>query len=530
MDRHLFTLLELDGERTARCYIRCFRSLPVMEDEEQYLDYDTFLDPSFSSTSFANTLILATNNVNDSPLDLTTPLSRVLFDVQEVDTRLDKLTATSALPILNYTRDNVAASEKALSELEQQVAALTGSYERLEREIIHRHEQAEETQLAATRLWKTLKLGRDVGRCLTLGRQLEAQMSDLKGGAATNEGNRATASAANGAGKSKEDHRAMVRSANTILSLRQILIYSTKGEDDESLNSINVIRTLGDVLIDPSERAIISKAEQTVSQFSMSSLTASTFNSSQNSEATSTTGPTYAQIEDTRSRATSALLALYLLSPVPASASQTAPFEPAYLTSALQEYLRRAITSSLAGLTSALSTLPKFERTLVEVSARCQNVVALEMLLSATKPPVHPLLPIPAPTARSGNITAEAVEAARNQASAPETLLDPLLSSLDTPSLPSYFWRSMASQLSARVQKIVKDGGVSARTLRSNKERVGQGLRECVGKGSVLPSTVGSLGRGSGGIVQGQKGEVTVGNWEREATVMVRSVMSVLER
>lgn len=513
-----------------------------MEEEEQHLDYDTFLDPSFSPTSFANTLILATNNANDTPLDLTTPLSRILFDVQEVDTRLDRLTATSALPILNYTRDNVNASEKALFELEQQVAALTGSYERLEREIIHRHEQAEETRLAATRLWETVKLGREVGRCLTLGRQLEAQMSDLRGDTSMNDSNRPAAGSAAGAGKIKEDYRAMVRSANTLLSVRQVLNTSSPSGDAEPLDSVNIIRTLRDVLIEPSERAIISRAEQIVSQFSMSSLTASNPSStSQGSEtAASSAGPTYAQIEDTRSRATSALVALYLLSPVPTAALQTTPFEPSYLTSALQDYLRRAITSSLAGLTSALATLPKLERTLVEVSARCQNIVALEMLLDATKPPLHPLLPSPPSKSSPKPLTTTDVEPQAQQPAAPETLLSPLLASLDTPSLPSYFWRSMASQLSARVQKIVKDGGVSARTLRSNRERVGQGLRECVSRGSVLPGAVRSLQRGARlpthgpeqghGLVEGKAGEIHASSWEREAAVMVRSVMGVLER
>ena len=70
------------------------------EEDSKYIDYEAFLDPDFSATSFANTLVLATNNANDSPLDLSTPLSRVLFDVQEVDTTIDTLTTKSALPLL----------------------------------------------------------------------------------------------------------------------------------------------------------------------------------------------------------------------------------------------------------------------------------------------------------------------------------------------------------------------------------------------------------------------------------------------
>ena len=191
----------------------------------------------------------------------------------------------------------------------------------------------------------------------------------------------------------------------------------------------------------------------------------------------------------------------------------------------MQEYLRRAITSSLAGLTSALAALPKLERTLLEVSARCQNIVALEILLGSLKPPVHPLLP----SSEGGGVRPQS----GSQAQAPDTLLAPLLHSLDTSSLPSYFWRSMASQLSSRVQKIVRDGGVSARTLRSNKDKVRDALRQCVNRGSTLPGSVGGLGRKTQAGVEGagtSGGEVTVGNWEREAAVMVGAVLNVLGR
>src|SRR5690242_12766354 len=88
------------------------------EDEISYIDYEAFLDPDFSATSFANTLVLATNNPSDSPLDLSTPLSRVLFDVQEVDTHIDTLTTRSALPLLEYTRDHAEASGRILAEVE----------------------------------------------------------------------------------------------------------------------------------------------------------------------------------------------------------------------------------------------------------------------------------------------------------------------------------------------------------------------------------------------------------------------------
>ncbi|KAK5164710.1 hypothetical protein LTR04_001685 [Oleoguttula sp. CCFEE 6159] len=448
--------------------------------EPSYIDYEAFLSPSFSAPSFANSLVLATNDPSDAPLDLSTPLSRVLFDVQEIDTHIDTLTTRSALPLLQYTKDHVEASKHVLQEVESRVASLTDGYKRLEKDVIERYEAAEQVRLAAERLCQTVKIGRSVARCLLLGRQLEAQMSELTGSLP--------------AGGKREDYRAMVRSANTLLSLRQLFAANRPGEEGHGLDRINVIITLRSGLIEPMERTLLTRAQQIIREFSTSSLLAS--NVSQLS--------TYAQTEDTKSRATSALTTLYLLSPT--KTNTTANFEPILLVSALQNYLQTALTSSLAALTRALATLPTLDRTLLEISARCQNIVALEALLESIKPPPHPLL--------TDTVVDVPTEPLRN-------FLQPLLTALDTSSLPSYFWRSLASALSSRVQDIMNRGGVSARTLRSNRDRVRDAVRECVNRGSHLPT--GSQGAGKDDVR-------VVGNWEREAAVMVGSIVGVLGR
>lgn len=457
----------------------------MADEEPSYIDYETFLDPSFSATSFANTLVLATNDPSDTPLDLATPLSRVLFDVQEIDTHIDTLTTKAALPLLEHTKEHAEASNRILQEVEAQVATLTEGYKTLEKEVIDRYEAAEQVRLAAERLCDTLKLGRAVGRCLMLGRQLEVQMAEFNGSGSGTE--------------KKDDHRAMVRASNTLLSIRQLFIASGPGEEGEGLDRVDVITALKNEFCTPSERNVVSRSQQIVREFSMSSLLASSAATNQPSSTTST----YAQTEDTKHRATSALVTLYLLSPTPTNASPT-DFEPTLLLTALQEYLQTAIKSSVAALARSLAQLPMLDRTLLEISARCQNIVALEVLLESIKPPPHPLLALPSPDA---------------SAARPQNLLQSLLHSLDTSSLPSYFWRSLASALSPRVQDILNRGGVSARTLRSNRDRVRDAIRECVNRGSQVPAI--TLARGKGGMV---------GNWEREAAVMVGSVLGVLGR
>jgi hypothetical protein len=462
-------------------------------DQSSYIDYDAITAPDFSPTAFANKLVLQTNNPTDTPLDLSTPLSRVLFDVQEVDTHIDTLTTKNALPIIEYTQQRSEAGTRVLEAVEEQVKGLNESYKRLEREVVERYDAAEQVRLAAERMLKTLSLGRAVQRAVQLGRQLDGQMDEV---------------GREGSVKTSGNPRVMVPAANTVLGLRQLFGANGKGEEVEGLEKVKVVTTLRQDVVSPAERALLNRAQQVVREFSMSSLLAS---SGQQQQAQT---QTFAQTEETRTRTTSALQTLYLLSATKGSSNVEA-FEPTLLISALQSYLQTALTSSLASIARALATLPTLERTLLEVSARCQNIVALEALLESIKPPPHPMF------ANSEITTVSNGNANGERSARTSNFLAPLLRHLDTSSLPSYFWRSLAGQLTAKVQEILARGGVSARTLRTNRDRVRDAIRECVDRGSQLPVS---------GLSQMRKDGGKVGNWEREAAVMVQSVVGPLQR
>lgn len=457
--------------------IATIAQMAANEDEDpSYVDYEAFLDPSFSPSSFANSLVLATNNPNDTPLDLSTPLSKVLFDAQEIDSHIDLLTTRSAIPLLSHATEQTEASGRIISEIDNQVKSLNESYKQLEKEVIQKHAEADEVRQVAARLWETLKLGRSVGRCLQLGRQLEIQHAEI---------------GTSGSGSKKEDHRALVRCAHTLLSLREILDKKTPGEEGHGLDKVNAIKSLQESIIGPIERSVRSTSEQIVREFNVGSASGTT---------------TFAQSEEAKSRITSAAITLYLISPV--TGTKPDKWTPQLLLQALEVYLRNSLQSSIASLARSLATLPSLDRTLAEVSARCQNIVALEIILSTTNAPSHPLLP-----------------AHKHTSSDKTNLLQYLLAYLETGSLASYFWRTMASSLATRVQEIVNRGGVSARTLKTNRSSVGEAVRECVIRGSQPPSTVTTTkGKTSKGDLEKS------GGWDREVAVMVGSVVGNLGR
>lgn len=433
------------------------------DDEPSYVDYETFLSPDFTPTSFANSLVVATNNPNDSPLDLSTPLSKVLFDAQEVDSHIDLLTTRSALPLLQYTQEQTAASKRIVSELDAQIKSLNDSYKQLEREVIDKHAEADEVRQVALRLWETLRLGRSVGRCLQLGRQLEVQHAE----------------AGRAAGEGGGDHGSLVRCSYTILSLREILEKKALGEEGHGLNRVDVVRSLQDTVVAPVERSVREASERIVREFSIPD------------------SMPFAQGDEARSRLVSAMAALYLLSPT--LGTKPDKWTPRFLLQALETYIRSALQSSITVLSRALGQLPTLDKALGEVAARCQNIVSLEIILEATKSPSHPLI------------------AASAQQQKQPPLLQFLLAHLETGSLPSYFWRTMASSLTSRVQDIVNRGGVVARTLRTNKNSVGDAVKQAVVKGCQPPNAL-----------SGARTKEKPENWDRESAVMVGSVVNSL--
>lgn len=483
-----------------------------MAAEPSYIDYEAFLDPDFSPASFANSLVVATNNATDTPLDLSTPLSRVLFDLQEIDTHIHTLTTKSALPLLTHTGDQTAAASKILKEADEQVASVSQGYERLEREVLRKWEAAEEARLATENSLATVRLARAVARCIALGRQLDGQMMEVtgRGGLPGAGGGDGTASP----GPGRDDNtRALERAASTIVSLRRLLSDTGVGEEGHGLDRVKVIRTLKSDLLIPAENLVKARAQQAINRFSIS-----TSNSSSND---ATTQSSYKQARDARARLISGVNVLYLLSPLPPKTATTQPaeFHPELLLSTLQGYIQTTTVASLNNLSRGLTMLPSLDRTLPEITGRCQDIHALEAILSAIKPPSHPSLP--QPQEQTSSSSSSSPSPSSNSDSKPTNLLTPLLTSLDTSSLPSYFWRSLASSLSPRIQEIIHRGGVSARTLRSNRDKLKREIRECVLRGSQLPQS--ALGVGMEKRDQNQ-------NWEREAAVMVSAVVGVLER
>jgi hypothetical protein len=409
------------------------------DDEDTYLDLPLFLSPSFSPYTFANTLITSTNDLSDPQLDLTTPLSRVLFDLQEIDTHIHTLTTSSALPLLSYTESSHTASQKVLEVVEAQVAGLKAAYERLKSEVVIKGQQSAEVLLVVERLHSVTTQLREISRALGVGRQLEVLIAELSKGDKLGEGEQG-------------DYKALIRAAQSIREIREGRVL--EGVDEGVL----LVKELRQGVFQPAELYVASVARKRVWGFEPVSVAAA-----QGGGGGGGNGFSVAKGE-MKQKAAAGALALYLLGE-----------NGEQLKGAVQKAVNEAVIACLNTLTTSLTALTTLDRTVAGVAARCQNLVALQLLLDE--------IPLPEDSVASG---AELDGTVGTEGAVPEgkkSLLDPLLEQLDTTSLPSMFFRSVAAGLEPRIRGVVDRGGANARILKGAKDRVKSALKACVERG-----------------------------------------------
>ncbi|KAI5837325.1 Golgi transport complex subunit 5-domain-containing protein [Morchella snyderi] len=304
--------------------------------EISYIDYETFLSPAFSPHAFASTLITSTNDPSDPTVDLTTPLSRVLFDLQEIDTHIHTLTTTSALPLLTYTARSHAASTTLLAAIATQTAALTAAHTRLTHSVASRAAPAAQLTTAATNLHAATSLLRELGRALALARQLEIQLA--------------------------ESPTPMLRAAHSVAELRRLLAANTAAMD-----GIDLATSLTRLVVAPAEAALIARSRDTLAAFSQSQVPAAA--GAPPASAAFALDPAVVA-EGQRPAVAAALQTLRLLA------------GPDGLAATVQELVDGQVAAAVGVLTRALAALTLLERGLGEVAARCRVLVGVEGVLA----------------------------------------------------------------------------------------------------------------------------------------------------
>ncbi|OUM53095.1 hypothetical protein BVG19_g2347 [[Candida] boidinii] len=142
-------------------------------------DYESYLDPDFKSTEFANELVMATNNSDDSNLDLSTPMKRLQFDLKDIDKKLKKLSNDNYIELIkNFNK--LDELNVAVKIIDPSISLLNNSYDRLNNEIAKPYDEALTLHSALKRLHTTSTLLRSSTYFLYLIQQIEESFSLLQ--------------------------------------------------------------------------------------------------------------------------------------------------------------------------------------------------------------------------------------------------------------------------------------------------------------------------------------------------------------
>lgn len=139
--------------------------------ESQYVDYDVFLSADFSPTDFANSLVLATNNVSDLEIDLDVPAKRLQYDIEEIDKIINESAENNYIELLDRGT-KVQQARQALDEFKPSLDHVNFSYSKLEKDFLQPYRRSQTLHNALRRLHATSSLLRSLTWYLYLARQL----------------------------------------------------------------------------------------------------------------------------------------------------------------------------------------------------------------------------------------------------------------------------------------------------------------------------------------------------------------------
>ncbi|CDK27375.1 unnamed protein product [Kuraishia capsulata CBS 1993] len=137
-----------------------------------FSDFESFLGDDFNALEFANDLILSTNNIDDTSIDLATPAKRLGYDLKEADKRI-KQTASDNYPELIQSITRLDKVKSTIGTVKPSLDHLNVSYARLDNDVVKPYEEAMTLHTALKRIHATSTLLRSVTYFIYLVQQVE---------------------------------------------------------------------------------------------------------------------------------------------------------------------------------------------------------------------------------------------------------------------------------------------------------------------------------------------------------------------
>lgn len=395
------------------------------------MDYEVYLDESFSPIAFANSLVQATNDAHDADVDLTTPTKRLKYDLDEVEQRIKNLTASNYEDLIEQasTAGSVATM---LPPLRASLDHVNSSYAKLQRDILNPYYSAQKLYTALRRLHSTSGLLRAMTWYLYLARQLATLMKPLSGPSGVPENPRSMRAANLDAIEPKD----LLQAAQTLLEIRAQL------KADPGLRSLQVIRT-HEASLGRAETNLILHCQNVIRFYRAKMVDPTPDNSiaraSSPSLLASSGTPSVAAGIDYAALITHACYTLFLL-------------KPETLASSIRKFLVDQVNASVGeivrSLTSLNMSMSRFTTAMATSCDRALNLFTMNTSLQLFNKPA---------SLQADSLVADQLDI---------SLWEFLSSSLDIKSLPAKYWHDLGRSLEQQVRDFTQSNPNITKTIR----------------------------------------------------------------
>ncbi|RCK60767.1 Conserved oligomeric Golgi complex subunit 5 [Candida viswanathii] len=142
-------------------------------------DFEAFLEPDFKAEQFANELLVATNGQDNPELDLTTPIKKLTFDIDECDKRIAKISSSNYESLIANFQQIAECKQILTTRLNPSLDRVNAPFQRIKKEVIEPYDEAVKLNNALKRIHLTLELLRNTSFFIFIIQQVEELTSSL---------------------------------------------------------------------------------------------------------------------------------------------------------------------------------------------------------------------------------------------------------------------------------------------------------------------------------------------------------------
>lgn len=124
---------------------------------QDLLEYEQYLSKDFNAGEIANKLLIETNNIQDSEIELETSIKKLQFDIKDINFKIDNNVKNNSKNLIEEF-NKIENFNNEIKIIKPSINQLNNSFKRLDNEIIKPYNECIELQFALKKVHQTNKL------------------------------------------------------------------------------------------------------------------------------------------------------------------------------------------------------------------------------------------------------------------------------------------------------------------------------------------------------------------------------------